>query len=220
MLGQFSADSRPHVPPKPPYNVGARPAVPVAPKNQPGRPTLRPFRGARKSGQIAFRYPVLFGYLKAVWPLFWGCAFEVWPSPGARKNLQRCGGLRPCPLFESFPGPPGPAIHQKRTPTNQAILPSSYPLGGPAGPGCHFPNEIFDFGPMSARIRGTCIFCFYFGLKCNRLLCLLVSAVSSRFGGMAGQELSPWAQSSTILHISRYLKVVWPEMFGPLLGQT
>ncbi len=31
------------------------------------------------------------GYLKAVWPYFWGCVFEVWAGPGppgraGRKN--------------------------------------------------------------------------------------------------------------------------------------
>jgi hypothetical protein len=34
------------------------------------------------------------GYLKAVWPVFGGCVFEVWPAPGAREGLLKCGGLR------------------------------------------------------------------------------------------------------------------------------
>ena len=29
------------------------------------------------------------GYLKAVWPDFLGCVFEVWPAPGAQENLQK-----------------------------------------------------------------------------------------------------------------------------------
>ena len=29
-----------------------------------------------------------------IWPDFWGCVFEVWPAPGARESLQKCGGLR------------------------------------------------------------------------------------------------------------------------------
>ncbi len=44
-----------------------------------------------------------------------GCIFEVWPAPRARESPKKCGGLRP-PRFESFPGPPGPARAQKRTP--------------------------------------------------------------------------------------------------------
>ncbi len=32
------------------------------------------------------------GYLKAVWPEFFGCVFEVWPAPGAREGPQKCGG--------------------------------------------------------------------------------------------------------------------------------
>ncbi len=32
------------------------------------------------------------GYLKAVRPEFLGCVFEVWPAPGARESLQKCGG--------------------------------------------------------------------------------------------------------------------------------
>ncbi len=35
------------------------------------------------------------GDLKAVWPEFSGCLFEVWPAPGAREGPQKCEGLRP-----------------------------------------------------------------------------------------------------------------------------
>ncbi len=31
------------------------------------------------------------GYLKAVWPDLFGCVSEVWPAPGAREGLQKCG---------------------------------------------------------------------------------------------------------------------------------
>ncbi len=31
------------------------------------------------------------GYLKAVWLDLLGCLFEVWPAPGAREGLQKCG---------------------------------------------------------------------------------------------------------------------------------
>ncbi len=41
------------------------------------------------------------------------------------------------------------------------------PPGGPGeGPDCHFPKEIDDFGPISARIRGdTLVSFFLFDLK-------------------------------------------------------
>ncbi len=38
------------------------------------------------------------GYLKAVWPVFLGCVFEVWPAPGARESLQIRGGRSPPPF--------------------------------------------------------------------------------------------------------------------------
>ena len=28
--------------------------------------------------------------MKAVWPHFWVCVFEVWPAPGARRGHQNC----------------------------------------------------------------------------------------------------------------------------------
>ncbi len=34
-------------------------------------------------------------YLKAAWPDFWGCAFEVWPAPGPGKALKNVGGHPP-----------------------------------------------------------------------------------------------------------------------------
>ncbi len=53
------------------------------------------------SGDIP-RHPALFsrggclpGYLKAVWPDFLGCVFEVWPAPGARESPPKCGGRSP-----------------------------------------------------------------------------------------------------------------------------
>ena len=38
---------------------------------------------------------LLTGNLKAIWPDLFGCVFEVWPAPGAREGLRKCGGLRP-----------------------------------------------------------------------------------------------------------------------------
>ncbi len=39
--------------------------------------------------------------------VFGGCVFEVWPAPGARESLQKCGGLRPPTFLRAFafPGP-------------------------------------------------------------------------------------------------------------------
>ncbi len=38
-----------------------------------------------------FRCGALAGHLKAVWPNFWGCVFEVWPAPGARERPRKGG---------------------------------------------------------------------------------------------------------------------------------
>ncbi len=75
--------------------------------------------------RVCFRSAISYfmlrsGYLRAVWPEFFGCIFEVWPAPGARESLQKCGGLRP--------PPPGPARLQKCTPKNPARLPSGTQL--------------------------------------------------------------------------------------------
>ncbi len=52
------------------------------------------------------------GYLKAVWPGFLECMFEVWPAPGPRESLQKCGGFRPRPSGMVF-GAAGAAQTQK-----------------------------------------------------------------------------------------------------------
>ncbi len=50
------------------------------------------------------------------------------------------------------------------------LAPPPPPLGDPEeGPGCHFPKEINDLWPMSARIRGQFILNFYFDLKYSLL---------------------------------------------------
>ncbi len=46
------------------------------------------------------------GYLKAIWPDFWGCIFEVWLAPGARESLQKYGAKTPT-FCKAFPGPRG-----------------------------------------------------------------------------------------------------------------
>ncbi len=47
----------------------------------------------------------------------------VWAAPGGPETLPKGGGLRPH-ILEGFPGRPGPARPQKRTPKNPAGLPS------------------------------------------------------------------------------------------------
>ena len=62
--------------------------------------------------QIASGWP---GYLKAVWPDFGGAFLRSGRPRGTRKAFKSVGGFAPH-LFEVFPGPPGPARLQKRTP--------------------------------------------------------------------------------------------------------
>ncbi len=67
------------------------------PRGQNGPPN-RPHRDkAERKTCFLGRAPEIIpvGYLKAVWPNFGGCVFEVWPAPGARESLQKCGGPRP-----------------------------------------------------------------------------------------------------------------------------
>ncbi len=74
--------------PAPPANNKQDPAVPVVP----GAWSPRAFGTDRwrlskmlawlRSGHEAFS-----GYLKAVWPDFWGCVFEVW-GPGAGQTSE------------------------------------------------------------------------------------------------------------------------------------
>jgi hypothetical protein len=63
------------------------------------------------------------GYLKAVWPGFFGCVFQVSPAPGAREGLQNCG-VRSPPYFARLSRAPGAGQTSKSHPTNPARLPS------------------------------------------------------------------------------------------------
>ncbi len=63
------------------------------------------------------------GYIKAVWPHFLAAFLRSGRPRGPGKALQNMGGFAPH-MFEDFPGPPGPARPQKRSPTNSARLPS------------------------------------------------------------------------------------------------
>jgi hypothetical protein len=55
--------------------------------------------------------------------LFWGAFLRSERPRGPGKALQKVGGCAPH-LFEGLPGPPGPAIPQKRTAKNLARLSS------------------------------------------------------------------------------------------------
>ncbi len=52
----------------------------------------------------------LTGYLKATWPDFGGCVFEVWPAPGSPAKPSKMWGAKP-PTFLNA----GPARPSKRT---------------------------------------------------------------------------------------------------------
>ncbi len=52
-------------------------------------------------------FPLYTGYLKAVWPGFCGCVFEIWPAPGAWESLQKCGVASPPTFLKAFPDPRG-----------------------------------------------------------------------------------------------------------------
>ena len=57
---------------------------------------------------------VTTGYLKAVWPDFWGAFLRSGRPRGPRRAFQNVGGDAPH-IFEGLPGPPGLARPQKRT---------------------------------------------------------------------------------------------------------
>ncbi len=50
----------------------------------------------------------LYGYLKAVWPHWWGACLKSGRPPGPRKAFKNVGGEAPH-IFEGLPEPPGPA---------------------------------------------------------------------------------------------------------------
>ncbi len=44
----------------------------------------------------------------------WRCVFEVWPAPGAREGLQKCGGQSP-PHLKRLSRAPGARMHPKKS---------------------------------------------------------------------------------------------------------
>ncbi len=95
----------------------------------PARARVRPF------GPLYLQSCVRFaGYLKAVWPDLFGFVFEVWPAPGARQGLQKCGGPRP-PHFGRPSRAPWAGQTSKTHPQqNLARLPSGTLLSAPIVP--------------------------------------------------------------------------------------
>ena len=70
------------------------------------------------------------GYLKAVWPEFFGSVFGVWAAPGGFKTIQKCRGLRP-PHFWMFLKPPGAAQTPKTDRQNSGQTAFRYPAEVP-----------------------------------------------------------------------------------------
>ena len=66
------------------------------------------------------------GYLKAVWPEFFGSVFGVWAAPGGFKTIQKCGGLRP-PHFWMILKPPEAAQTPKTDPNKSGQTAFRYP---------------------------------------------------------------------------------------------
>ncbi len=67
------------------------------------------------------------GYLKAVWPVFLRCFFEVWSAPGARKTRQICGGWSTphfCGVFRA----PGACQTSKTHPKKSSQIAFRYPF--------------------------------------------------------------------------------------------
>jgi hypothetical protein len=67
--------------------------------------------------------PIGLGYLKAVWPFFFGAFLRSGRLRGPGKAFQTVGGEAPR-IFEGLPGPPGLARPQKCTQKDPARLPS------------------------------------------------------------------------------------------------
>ncbi len=92
----------------------------------------------------------LAGYLKAVWPDFWG-VFEVWPAPGARESSQKCGVLRPPTFLKTFPGPRGrPDL--KNAPQKSGQTAVKYPEGSDMEATCGDPEA--GWGAQSGFCAG------------------------------------------------------------------
>ncbi len=67
------------------------------------------------------------GYLKAVWPDFFGSVFGVWAAPGGFETLQKCGGRSP-PHFWMVLKPRGAAQTPKTDPQNSGQTAFGYPV--------------------------------------------------------------------------------------------
>ncbi len=95
------------------------------------------------------------GYLKAIRPDFLECILGVWPAPGARESLQKCGGR---------------SQTSKLHPTNPARLPSGTQPKW-------FLGHVFFWRPGAPRPRNHTVSgneCFFgpaaFGGKANKQL--------------------------------------------------
>ena len=80
-------------------------------------------------------------YLKAVWPEFFGCVFEVWPARGARASLPKNGGPSPPTVGRALRGPRGrPDLTNE--PKNQASFSG---------------HSLIDFGTLKVNLeqKGT-----------------------------------------------------------------
>jgi hypothetical protein len=132
-------------------------------KNQPRRPSLRPFRGNRNSEITPSNEPLstkvlrtsfLAGYLKADWPDFLGASLRSGRPRGPGKALKSVGGEDPH-LFEGLPGPPRPARPQTSTPKtrpNCLQVPSfwyasQFPGGGSFA--AELPRDRSNFRPSA-----------------------------------------------------------------------
>ncbi len=74
------------------------------------------------------------GYLKAIWPEFLGCVFEVWPAPGARASRQKCG-VRGPPQFARLSRAPGAGQTSKMHPSKSGQTAFKYPVKNRNGRG-------------------------------------------------------------------------------------
>ncbi len=123
-------------------------------------------RGPTSSSQRP-PYCNLPGYLKAVWPEFFGSVLGAWAAPWGFKTIQKCGGEAPYILgwFQSPQGPPRP---QKPTQKHPARLPSGTQTFGlqhpphfcrrPAAPSARRLADLQQGRPalVAAAVHGTC----------------------------------------------------------------
>ncbi len=119
-------------------------ALPREPRGSPkGRVKEVPEGGSRAPGWVP--EGSLAGFL--------GCVFEVWPAPGARENLQKCGGGGHPTFLKAFPEPRGRPL---RYPGSGSFTGSREPpgegRGNPPGEGREPP--AFQV-PSSGRVEGA-----------------------------------------------------------------